>query len=170
MRWANRNIHTSSCQVSTTALIITRICMSSTRFFKRLLQYFVCMHLAILVLTQLYAEAQRCIKKPAWTALHTSSRVTPQWKGAEMKMVCGHLYVNYSGAPGGGFNPPPPRNFDKVPKIKKTLLYEMKFLVPNYSCLQNLWLGGHCPQIPVLSVLNWICWTPPNKIPGYATG
>jgi hypothetical protein len=36
----------------------------------------------------------------------------------------------------------------------------MKFLVPNYSCLQNLWLGGHCPQIPVLPVLNWICWTP----------
>ena len=26
----------------------------------------------------------------------------------------------------------------KVPKIKKILLYEMKFLVPNYSCLQNL--------------------------------
>ena len=23
-----------------------------------------------------------------------------------------------------------------VPKIKKILLYEMKFLVPNYSCLQ----------------------------------
>jgi len=23
------------------------------------------------------------------------------------------------------------------PKIKKILLYEMKFLVPNYSCLQN---------------------------------
>jgi len=46
----------------------------------------------------------------------------------------------------------------------------MKFLVPNYSCLQNSWLGGYRPQIPVLSVLNWICWTPPlNKIPGYAT-
>ena len=49
----------------------------------------------------------------------------------------------------------------------------MKFLVPNYSCLQNPWLGGYRPQIPVLSlssVLNWICWTPPpNKIPGYAT-
>jgi len=30
----------------------------------------------------------------------------------------------------------------KVPKIKKMLLYEMKFLVPNYSCLQNPWLGG----------------------------
>ena len=29
----------------------------------------------------------------------------------------------------------------------------MKFLVPNYSCLQNPWLGGYCPQIPVLSVL-----------------
>jgi hypothetical protein len=38
----------------------------------------------------------------------------------------------------GGSNPPPKfRNFDKVPKIKKILLYEMKFVVPNYSCLQN---------------------------------
>ena len=41
----------------------------------------------------------------------------------------------------------------KVPKIKKILLYEMKFLVPNYSCLQNAWRGGSHPQIPVLSVL-----------------
>ena len=57
----------------------------------------------------------------------------------------------------------------KVPKIKKILLYEMKFLVPNYSCLQNPWLGSHCLQIPVLSVLNWICWPPLNKLPGYAT-
>jgi len=59
----------------------------------------------------------------------------------------------------------------KVPKIKKILLYEMKFLVPNYSCLQNHWLGDYRPQIPFLSVLNWICWTPPTpeKIPGYAT-
>jgi len=40
----------------------------------------------------------------------------------------------------------------KVPKIKKNLLYEMKFLVPNCSCLQNPWLGGYRPQIPVLSV------------------
>ena len=63
----------------------------------------------------------------------------------------------------------------KVPKIKKILLYEMKFLVPNYSCLQNPWLGGYRPQIPFLSVLNWICLLNPpplprNKIPGYATG
>ena len=29
----------------------------------------------------------------------------------------------------------------------------MKFLVPNYSCLQNPWLRGYHPQIPVLSVL-----------------
>ena len=57
----------------------------------------------------------------------------------------------------------------KVPKIKKILLYEMKFLVPNYRCLQNPRLGGYRPQIPVLSVLNWICWTPLNNIPGYAT-
>ena len=27
--------------------------------------------------------------------------------------------------------------YHKVPKIKKILLYEMKFLVPNYGCLQN---------------------------------
>ena len=25
----------------------------------------------------------------------------------------------------------------KVPKLNKTSLYEMKFLVPNYSCLQK---------------------------------
>ena len=49
----------------------------------------------------------------------------------------------------------------KVPKIKKILLYEMKFLVQNYSCLQNPWLEGYRPQFPVLSVLNWICWSPP---------
>ena len=57
-------------------------------------------------------------------------------------------------------------NILKVPKIKKILLYEMKFLVPNYSCLQNPWIGGYRPQIPVLSlssVLNWICWTPPKQ-------
>jgi len=55
-------------------------------------------------------------------------------------------------------------NTIKVPKIKKILLYEMKFLVPNYSCLQNPWLEGYGPQIPVLSVLNWICWpSPPSE-------
>ena len=41
----------------------------------------------------------------------------------------------------------------KVLKIKNILLYEMKFLVPNYSCLQNPLLGGYRPHIPVLSVL-----------------
>ena len=41
----------------------------------------------------------------------------------------------------------------KVTKIKKMLLYGMKFLVPNYSCLQNPRLGGYRPQVPVLSVL-----------------
>jgi hypothetical protein len=51
----------------------------------------------------------------------------------------------------------------KVPKINTILLYEMKFLVPKYSCLQNPWLVGYHPQIPVLSVLNWICWTPPPR-------
>jgi len=61
----------------------------------------------------------------------------------------------------------------KVPKSKKILLYEMKFLVPNYSCIRNPWLRGQRPQIPFLSVhcpqLNLL--NPhPNKIPGYATG
>ena len=61
----------------------------------------------------------------------------------------------------------------KVPKIKKILLYEKKFLVPNYSCLQNPWLGAAIPRSPfsLSSILNWICWTlpPQNKIPGYTT-
>ena len=61
----------------------------------------------------------------------------------------------------------------KVPKIKKILLYEMKFLVPNYSCLQNPWLGGYRP--PDLRYLCPVSSTEivepphPNKIPGYAT-
>jgi hypothetical protein len=94
--------------------------------------------------------------------------------------VWSSYYVRSSGVPRGvvwGFNPHPKfRNFDKVPKIKKILLYEMKFIVPNYSCLQNPWLrgGGTATRSPfsLSSVLNWICWTPPppNKILGYATG
>ena len=57
----------------------------------------------------------------------------------------------------------------KVPKIK-ILLYEMKFLLRNYSCLQKPWLGGYRPQIPVLCPqLNLLNPLPPNKIPGYAT-
>jgi len=64
-------------------------------------------------------------------------------------------------------------NILKVPKIKKILLYEIKFLVPNYSCIQNPWLRGYCPQIPVLSVLcpqlNLLNPPPTNKIPGYTT-
>ena len=63
----------------------------------------------------------------------------------------------------------------KVPKIKKLLLYEMKILVPNYSCLQNPWLGGrgYRPHITVLCPLpsTELVEAPPrpNKIPGYAT-
>jgi len=46
----------------------------------------------------------------------------------------------------------------------------MRFLVPNYSCLQNPWLGGYHPPdphslCPQLNLLNH----PPKKIPGYAT-
>jgi len=41
----------------------------------------------------------------------------------------------------------------------------MKFLVTNYSCLQNPWLGGTVPRstFSLSSVLNWICWPPPEK-------
>jgi len=50
----------------------------------------------------------------------------------------------------------------------------MKFLVPNYSCLQNPWPGGYHHQIPVLPVLcpklNLLNPPPPNKTPEYATG
>jgi len=64
-------------------------------------------------------------------------------------------------------------NILKVPKIKKILLYEMKFLISNYSFLQNPWLGGYRPEIPFLSVLcpqlNLLTPLPLNKIPGYAT-
>jgi len=38
----------------------------------------------------------------------------------------------------------------KVSKIKKILLYKMKFLVRNHSWLQNPGLGGYRLQIPVL--------------------
>jgi len=62
----------------------------------------------------------------------------------------------------------------KLPKIKKILLYEMKFLVPNYSCIQNPWLLGYRSQILVLSVLcpqlNFLNSPTPNKILGYVTG
>jgi len=53
----------------------------------------------------------------------------------------------------------------EVTKIKKILLYEKKFLVPNHSCLQNPWLGGYRPPSTrsLSSVLNWICWTPPPE-------
>ena len=53
------------------------------------------------------------------------------------------------------------------------LTYEMKFLVPIYSCLQNPGLGGYRLQISVLSVLcpqlNLLNPPPPKKMPGYAT-
>jgi len=39
-------------------------------------------------------------------------------------------------------------NSIKGPKIKKILLYELKFLVPNYSCLENLWPEGLPPTDP----------------------
>ena len=45
---------------------------------------------------------------------------------------------------------------------------EMKILVTNYSCLQKPWLGGHHPQIPIISVRcpQWYCWTLPEKNSG----
>jgi hypothetical protein len=59
-------------------------------------------------------------------------------------LVCtATLFFSENGVRRG--SPPPPRNSEvltklsrnslKVPKIKEILLYEMNFLVPNYSCL-----------------------------------
>ena len=49
----------------------------------------------------------------------------------------------------------------------------MKFLVPNYSCLQNPLLGGYRPPDPSsvcpLSSTEFVETPLPNKIPGYAT-
>ena len=63
----------------------------------------------------------------------------------------------------------------KVTKIKKIVLYEKKFLVQIYSCIQNPWLGGltspdprsYCP----LSSTEFLepPPPPPNKILMYAT-
>jgi len=54
----------------------------------------------------------------------------------------------------------------KVPKIKKTLLHEMTFLVRNYNCLENPSLGGYRPQIPVLCPqLNLLNPPPPEQNP-----
>jgi hypothetical protein len=103
--------------------------------------------------------------QPAATSRSTHSAATP--------LCCPALSllapVAYRGGFGGS-NPPKFRNFDKVPKIKKILLYEMKFLVPNYSCIQNPLTRGPLPPdphslCPQLNLLN-----PPNKIPGYTTG
>jgi len=63
-------------------------------------------------------------------------------------------------------------NSIKAAKIKKLLLYEMKFLVPNYSCLQNPSLArATAPRSPfsVLYPQPNLLNPPPNKIPGYAT-
>ena len=50
----------------------------------------------------------------------------------------------------------------KVPKIKKILLHEIKFLVPNYSRPQIPVLSVLCPQLNLLN-------PPLKRIPGYAT-
>jgi len=46
----------------------------------------------------------------------------------------------------------------------------MKFIVPNYSCLQNPWKQGANPRSPFsLSSTEFVEPPPPNKIPVYAT-
>ena len=43
----------------------------------------------------------------------------------------------------------------------------MKFLVPNYSCLQNPWLGGYHPRSPFcLSSTEFVEPPPPTKFLG----
>jgi hypothetical protein len=45
----------------------------------------------------------------------------------------------------------------------------MKFLVPNYNCLQNSWLGGYRPRSPFSLSPVVEPPLPPNKMPGYVT-
>ena len=60
------------------------------------------------------------------------------------------------------------KNSLKVPKIKKPLLYEMEFLVQNYSCLQNPSLVGYRPQthfsLCPLSLTDFVKHPPPPPI------
>ena len=60
----------------------------------------------------------------------------------------------------------------KVPNIKKILLYEMKFRVPNYSLPPEPLTRGLTPTDPrslcPLSSTEFVD-PPPEKIPGYAT-
>jgi hypothetical protein len=111
-----------------------------------------------------------------WTPLQGAHLQAHQWFSGYLQSFPsrpGYLAVAYWGGWFGGSTPLPKfRNFDKEPKIKKILLYEMKFLVQNYSCLQNPWLGGPLPPdphslCPQLDLLNPP--PPPNKIPRYAT-
>ena len=45
----------------------------------------------------------------------------------------------------------------------------MRFLVPNYSCLQNPWLGATAHRSPFsLSSTEFVETSPPKKIRGYA--
>ena len=45
----------------------------------------------------------------------------------------------------------------------------MKFLIANYSCLQNHLQGGYRPPDPRSLCPQLNLSTPPKKIPGYAT-
>ena len=49
----------------------------------------------------------------------------------------------------------------KVPKIRKILLYEIKFLVPNYSCLLNPLTRGLPPPDPLSLCLQLNLLNPP---------
>jgi hypothetical protein len=68
--------------------------------------------------------------------------VEKAYGGAAARQMAGEELVAYR----GGVKTPPrnsevltklSQNSLKVPNIKKILLYEMKFLVQNYCCLQN---------------------------------
>jgi hypothetical protein len=71
----------------------------------------------------------------------------------------------------GGFNtrPPPRPNSEvltkpsRIPSSVENTYIRNSLIRIRVSLMQiewNPWLGGYRPQIPILSVLNWICWTP----------
>ena len=60
-------------------------------------------------------------------------------------------------------------NYFKVPKMKKVLLYEMKFLAPNYSCLQIRGYGPPDARSPCPLSSTEFDEPHSEEIAGYAT-
>jgi hypothetical protein len=85
------------------------------------------------------------------------------------------------GVPRGGVQTPlPPPKFRSYDKAEPNSQFRRKYIRNNLTRIRVPLIcklsgtpdyGATAPRSPfsLPSVLNWICWTPPNKIPVYAT-